>query len=87
MVERIVFMQIEDNMVSFERENGDTIIYPKDLIPSSYTNGDIIKVIVHSEDEIEFLELDTEEMERRRLSLIETKSRLRARAIRSTNKA
>lgn len=87
MEERIVFMQVEDNMVTFERENGDTIIYPINLVPDVYTNGDIIKAIVHSEDVIEFLELDTEEMERRHLSLLEEKARLRARAKRSTNQA
>lgn len=87
MGERIVFMQVEDNMVTFEKEDGSTIIYPKNLVPSCYTEGDIIKVIIHSEDNIQFLELDTEEMDHRRQSLIARKARLRTRARRSTTNA
>ena len=45
--ERIVFMQTEDRQVTFERENGDTIIYALALVPPEYKEGDIIKVIVH----------------------------------------
>ena len=87
MIERIVFMQIEDNMVTFEKEDESTIIYPKSLVPSCYTEGDIIKVVIHSEDNIQFLELDTNEMEHRRQSLMARKARLRTRARRSTNNA
>ncbi len=87
MIERIVFMQAEDNMVTFEKENGDTIIYPISLVPKCYTEGDIIKAIIHGEDFIKFLELDTAEMESRRVSLKDKKAELRERARRSTNKA
>ena len=87
MIENIVFMQTEDNMVTFERMNGDTIIYPIALVPMPYKEGDIIKAIVHEGDFIEFLELDTDEMEYRRKSLRDKKLRLRDRARRSTNKA
>lgn len=66
--ERIVFMQTEDRQVTFERENGDTIIYALALVPPEYKEGDIIKVIVHDENFIEFLELDVDEMNRRRQS-------------------
>ena len=66
--ERIVFMQTEDRQVTFERENGDTIIYALPLVPPEYKEGDIIKVIVHDESFIEFLELDVDEMNRRRQS-------------------
>ena len=66
--ERIVFMQTEDRQVTFERENGDTIIYALALVPPEYKEGDIIKAIVHDESFIEFLELDVDEMNRRRQS-------------------
>ena len=66
--ERIVFMQTEDRQVTFERENGDTIIYALPLVPPEYKEGDIIKAIVHDESFIEFLELDVDEMNRRRQS-------------------
>ena len=87
MTVRIVFMQVEDNMVTFEKEDGSTIIYPKNLVPSCYTEGDIIKVIIHGEDNIQFLELDTAEMDHRHKSLMARKARLSARASRSTNNA
>ena len=87
MEERIVCMQIEDNMVTFEKEDGDTIIYPISLVPMAYKEGDIIKAILHKEDFIEFLELDVEEMELRRARLKSRKFNLRNRARRSTNKA
>lgn len=64
--ERIVFMQTEDRQVTFERENGDTIIYALALVPSQYKEGDIIRAIVHDENFIEFLDLDVDEMNRRR---------------------
>ncbi len=84
IIERLLFMQTEDNMVSFEKENGDTIIYPVALIPLVYKEGDIIKSIVHDDDFIEFIELDLEEM-RARAERIKTRAaRLRARAMRST---
>ena len=86
-IERIVFMQIEDNMVTFEKEDGDTIIYPEDLVPFPYTEGDIIKVILHEEGFIEFIELDTEEMAYRHARMMERKARIRQRARRSTNNA
>lgn len=80
-------MQVEDNMVTFEKENGNTIIYPITLVPVSYAEGDIIKVIIHGDDFIEFLELDTDEMNSRRSSISTKKSSLRERARRTTNKA
>lgn len=86
MIERIVFMQVEDNMVTFEKENGDTIIYPKYLVPEHYKEGDIINAIVYDEEYIEFFEIDLEEMERRRKLLRDKKIKLRKRAKRSTNK-
>lgn len=86
MEERIVFMQTEDNMVTFEKEDGSTIVYPIFLVPGQYKEGDIIRVKLHL-DYIEFLELDTDEMEHRRESLLAKKSRLRERAKRGTNKA
>ena len=87
MKENVVFMQIEDNMVTFERENEDTIIYPISLVPVEYKEGDIIQVIIHEEEVIEFIELNVEEMKKRRQDVMKKKSRLRERARRSTNKA
>ena len=84
-MEIIIFTQVEDNMVTFEKTNGETIIYPISLVPIGYKEGDIIKVIIHDGDFIEFLELDTDEMERRRVSIMNKKSSLRDRARRSTN--
>ena len=83
--ERLVFMQIEDGMVSFERNDGSTIIYPISKVPDTFKEGDIILSIVHSEDFIEFLELDTLEMEARHARISEKASRIRARARRSSN--
>lgn len=87
MVERIVLMHIEDNMVTFEKENGNTINYPQSLLPAGYVEGDIIKSVIHNENHISFLELDTDEMNRRRENLMKKKSRLRNRTKKNTNKA
>ena len=85
MPERLVFMQTEDNMVSFERDDGSTIIYPQEAVPSTFKEGDIIISIVHSEDFIEFIELDTAEMEARHARIAARAARLRARARRTTD--
>ncbi len=85
MTERLVFMQTEDNMVSFERDDGSTIIYPKDSVPENFKEGDIIISIVHSEDCIEFIELDTAEMQARHERISARAARLRARARRTTD--
>lgn len=85
MTERLVFMQTEDNMVSFERNDGSTIIYPKEAVPANFKEGDIIISIVHSEDLIEFIELDTLEMEARHARVSARAARLRARAQRATD--
>ena len=87
MKENIVFMQIEDNMVTFERENEDTIIYPISLVPVEYKEGDIIQVIIHDDNFIEFIELNVDEMERRIRRTRNKKLKLKERAKRSTNKA
>lgn len=84
MAERLVFMQTEDNMVSFERDDGSTIIYPKTAVPETFKEGDIIISIVHSEEYIEFIELDTLEMEARHARIAARAARLRARAQRAT---
>lgn len=86
MSERIVFMQVEDMMATFEREDGSTISYPVPMVPQPYKEGDVIKAIIHF-DWIEFVELDIEEMERRRAQVARQKLVLRQRARRSTNKA
>lgn len=86
-MDRIVFMHIEDNMVTFERENGDTIIYPADCVPQKYQPGDIIKAIILGDDNIIFLGRDQKEMERRQANIEEKKMSLRERAKRTTNGA
>lgn len=83
MIERIVFMQTEDNMVTFERDNGNTIIYPIYSVPAQYKEGDVIKVIVHNEDFIEFIELDEDEMAARRARVAGKRARLGKRARRN----
>ena len=84
-MERIVFMQTEDNMVTFERENGDTIIYPADMVPKKYKSGDIIKATVLGDDNIIFIGRDQKEMDRRQANIEEKKMSLRERARRTTN--
>lgn len=79
MMEKITFMQLEDNMVTFERETGETIIYPKALVPTCYEEGDIIKVNIYEEDFIEFIELDIEAMEARRQKILAKKLALKER--------
>lgn len=86
-MERIVFMQTEDNMVTFERENGKTIIYPEVLVPQKYKTGDIIKVIILGEDRIVFIGRDQKEMDCRQANIKEKKMSLRERARRTTNEA
>ena len=86
-MERIVFMQTEDNMVTFERENGTTIIYPIDMVPQKYKLGDIIKVTILGDDNIIFLGRDQKEMERRQANIEEKKMSLKERARRTTNEA
>lgn len=87
MIERLIIMQTEDNMLSLEREDKTTIIYPLSLLPNTfpYKEGDIVKSIVHNEDFIEFLELDSEAMERKRSQRKGKSQRLRERARRATN--
>ena len=85
MPERLVFMQTEDGMVSFERDDGSTIIYPISGVPDNFKEGDIIISIVHSEQYIEFVEVDTLEMEARHARIAARAARIRARAQRSTN--
>ena len=77
--ERLTIMQTEDNVTTLEKENGDTLYYSANMIPASYSEGDIVTAIVYSEDKIEFLGLDVEEMERRRLAIQEKKAKLRDR--------
>ena len=85
MTERLVYMQTEDGMVSFERNDGSTIIYPQVAVPETFKEGDIIISIVHSEDNIEFIEIDTVEMEARHTRISARAARIRARAQRATD--
>lgn len=85
MAERLLFMQTEDGMVSFERDDGSTIIYPLSSVPDTFKEGDIIISIVHSEDCIEFIEVDTAEMEARRARVAARAARIRARAQKATD--
>lgn len=85
MTERLLHMQTEDGMVSFERDDGSTIIYPQNAVPDTFKEGDIILAIVHSEQYIEFIEIDTAEMEARRARIAARAAHLRARAQRATD--
>ncbi len=85
MTERLLYMQTEDGMVSFERDDGSTIIYPQSSVPDTFKEGDIIISIVHTEDCIEFIEIDTIEMEARRARVAARAARIRARAQRATD--
>ena len=85
MTEKLVYMQIEDGMISFERDDGSTIIYPLSNVPEHFKEGDIILAIVHNEEHIEFIELDTVEMQTRHERIAAKTARLRARAQRTTN--
>lgn len=81
MTENILFMQTEDGMVTFERQTRETIIYPLDKVPSQYHEGNLIRAIVHDEDNIEFIELvPPEETAARREAIHRKSSRLRWRA-------
>ena len=84
MEEKLVFMQVEDMMVTLEKENGETIIYPIVFVPQDYKEGDIIKVKIHL-DWIEFIELDSEEMKLRKEKIADKKVSIKERAKRSTN--
>ena len=85
MTENLVFMQVEDNMVSFERNDGSTIIYPQELVPEHFKEGDIIISIVHSEEHIEFIEINVAEMKARHARITARAARIRCRAKRSTD--
>jgi len=85
MEEKIVFMQVEDMMVTFEKEDGNTIIYPIVLVPQQYKEGDVIRAIIHF-DWIEFIEIDTDDMKRRKERLKKKVSKIRERARRNSKK-
>ncbi len=84
-VENLVFLRLEDQVAAFERSDGTVLYRPFDTVPSSYKEGDIIKSIVHSEDNIEFIELNKEEMVARHAKISPIAARIRRRAKRSTN--
>ncbi len=56
MPENILFMQVEDGFVTFERQTKETIIYPLSMVPVDFQKeGLLLRAIVHNEDDIEFL--------------------------------
>lgn len=79
MKERIVFLKEEDGIVTFQRENKETVIYPKRLLPKHYLQGDIIEAIIHKDYSIEFIGLDIEEMNKKRANLENRLARLKRR--------
>lgn len=87
MIEKLVYMQVEDKKVTFEKEDGSTIIYPLFKVPKNFKLGDIIKVIIFEEDVIAFIGIDKEEMNRRRANIKAKKMSLRERAKRATNES
>jgi len=69
MKENLVYMRKEDNMVTFERENLDTIDYDAALVPGKYKENDIIVCEVTSFEGdyfIKFIERNDDEMKKRK---------------------
>ena len=83
--EQIRFTQIEEGIAPFERNDGSIIYYTASNVPAPYKEGDIIRAIVHGDDNIEFIEVDHEAMEARRKRMAERAARIRARVHRTTN--
>ena len=77
--ERLVIMQTEDGITTLEKDDGNTIHFPSSMIPSFYSEGDIVTAIVYSEDCIKFLSLDSKEMKRRQEAIRAKKEALRNR--------
>ena len=76
--ECIVFMQVEDGIASFEREDGSTVCCNVLAVPYGFKEGDVINAIVcidNNKTHISFFSKNTEEMERRK----EVAERLKAR--------
>ncbi len=83
--EQIRFTQVEDGIASFERTDGTIVYYDVNNVPAPYKEGDIIRAIVHGDDNIEFIAVDHEAMEARRQRMAERAARIRARVYRTTN--
>ena len=83
--ERIVFTQIEDDIASFERKDGEIVFCLVCNVPAPYKEGDIIRAVVNGDDDIEFVDIDHEAMAARRERMANRAARLRARAHRTTN--
>ena len=91
--EQIRFTQIEEGIASFERNDGSIIYYTASNVPAPYKEGDIIRAIVFGDVAsvsltllpIDFIDLDHEAMEARRVRMAERTARIRARVHRTTN--
>lgn len=83
--EQIRFTQVEDGIASFERKDGSILYYEVNNVPAPYKVGDIIRAIVHGEENIEFIEVDQEAMEARRQRMARRAARIRERVRRTTN--
>lgn len=81
MIENILFMQVEDGFVTFERSNKETIIYPLCMVPIEFQKeGKLLRAIVYDEDTIEFIGFVPEEENQSRRDMIHSKTdRLRRR--------
>ena len=56
MPENILFMQVEDGFVTFERQTKETIIYPLCMVPDEFQKeGKLLRAIIHDENNIEFI--------------------------------
>lgn len=64
--ERLIIMQTEDGITRLEREDLSVITYAGN-IPDIFKEGDIVRAIVHSDENIEFISLDEVAMEARRI--------------------
>lgn len=63
MVETVNYSRIEDGIATFIRNDKSLVEYPVEKVPLEYTKGDCIKVIIYSENEIEFIEKDLQKMQ------------------------
>lgn len=79
MKENIVLMHFEDAMATFEKPDGSTFNYPRNLVPSKYSEGDIIKAIIRNDESIEFISRDIPAIISKRIKMRNKLRRLKRR--------
>lgn len=80
---RLIIMQTEDGVTSLETEDLDVIHYVG-VIPEPFGEGDIVRAIVHGEDNIEFLCIDEVATEAKRKRREERKLKFRKSELQTT---